>query len=106
MSAGIAIGGILEHLLGHPDHHDCDAACGAIDTLIPGGAEHGGILSLQDDVRIAADDLGGDVGGEDSEVDEAAVCRKGLVPEATGIVADEIHLTQPNDQPERTRMPE
>ena len=98
MSAGIAIGGILEHLLGRPDHHDRDAARGAIDTRTPGGAEHGGIFNRQDNGRVAADGLGGDVGGEDAEVDEASVRREGLVPEATCIVADDIYLAQPDNK--------
>ena len=55
----------------------------------------GGILRVHYPGWIAANRLGGDVGGEAAQRDEEAVGGEGLAGEAASVVADEGEVTDP-----------
>ena len=79
-------------------HHDLCAAPGASATPAASHTDSRRILGHKHLLGVLADNLGGDVGHEGAEADEAAVRRERPAAEASSVVADEVQRAESVDK--------
>ena len=84
--------------LARGEAHDL-VAHGAFATPAASRKDSRRILRHKHLLRVLADNLGGDVGHEGAEADEAAVRRERPAAEASSIVADEVQRAELADEP-------